>query len=96
MALSEEWVKQLIFDAFGSGFDFAEMKIAIVPHDGSPVYRILYPLPAGSWPDDYDYEEIDLRAWADPINMEISYIGYGPRTNTAIARAETIPIKGRR
>jgi len=81
--ISQEWAKQIVFDAFGNKLDFARMKVMYIPDGFIPVCRVACERDSGFREQDY-CEEIKIEKYADFLNREITIMGYGRKTNTIV------------
>ena len=82
--VSDEWAKQLTF-IIRPDLDFeifSDVKVIIAPEG---IRLMVLPIPFDnviSWRD--DTEKIHLEKFADPLNSEVTYLGYAPKNNAII------------
>jgi len=72
--VSDEWAKQLTF-IIRPDLDFeifSDVKVIIAPEG---IRLMVLPIP---------FEKIHLEKFADPLNSEVTYLGYAPKNNAII------------
>jgi hypothetical protein len=82
MKITEEWAKQLIHDAEGQDLDFGNMRVMFIPNVRD--YRLsVYPVVLGSC-QPVDVETVNIGKIGDPVNREVTRIGYSRKLNTLL------------
>ena len=81
MRITKEWAKQLAYEIWGDA-DYADMKIEYVKANTEKVKVALFPLVISGYKPTMVHDLITLKPINDPINKEITYLGYSRDANT--------------